>query len=663
MFSSPSADADVRQPLQADEPIVNGFAVDGFAVEMEPVVLAPSTDLTSSDEPDCGEITVPKVERVSLSNEGEEVLGFAASASLSGDGRFVAFSDTANDLVIDDTNPESDIFVRDRLLGLTERISFPSDFAIDAGMDSAGADSAGVDSAVDGSEIAYPSYNPAISENGRYVAFQTQFAETSQVFVYDRDTDFAEVVSAVPAFGEPDEVSEVGNGAATNADISADGRFVVFQSEADNLGGDDELDDTNGVSDIFVRDRQLNTLERISVAIDTTQANAASSQADISADGRYIAFASDASNLVENDTNGTADIFVYDRETQRIERVSLASDGAESNGFSRAPSISADGRYISYDSLATNLVAGDTNQKGDVFLFDRLTQATTRVSVSSEGEQSNNFSFNHGMSADGRYISYSSVATNLVDNDTNRVSDVFVFDRDNQTTTRLSVSAEGTQGNRESRESVLSADGRFVAFQSSADGLVDDDTNGRTDIFVAELNPPQVPELPVAQGASENIIDLTEMETPTVMASIAVMRSAGYDNTVGWYVVEDAQGGVEDALTGEVLMPGDVGYAKAAIAQRLDVNLTGVNHEVVSYELEMATGGFLATFIVSNGTVESLLDADTLNDPNIFFGHVGANSDGTEHVQLLEENTFGYEDLLGGGDRDFNDMTVKVTFV
>ena len=349
-------------------------------------------------------------------------------------------------------------------------------------------------------------------------------------------------------------------------------------------------------------------------------------------------------------------MFVYDRELQTTERVSVAIDDAQSNGFSRAPQISADGRFVSYDSLATNLVAGDTNRKGDVFVYDRELQTTERVSISTSGAQSNNFSFNHGISADGRFVSYSSGANNLVENDTNRVVDVFVFDRETQTNVRVSTNAAGVQGNRGSRESVLSADGRFVAFQSSADMLVDNDTNGRTDIFVYDLNPTE-------DLASEAItLDLTGIEAPTVTASIEVTRSAGYNNTVGWYVVEDAQGGVRDELTGEVLNPEDEGYVRAAIAQRLDINLTGKNGKVVEYQTEMATGQLLSTFIVSNGTVEALLDDNALNDPNIFFGHLGANSDGEAHVRQIEENTFGYEDLLGGGDRDFNDMIVKMSF-
>ena len=574
---------------------------------------------------------IAQVERVSVDSEGAEGLGFAAAASLSADGRFVAFSSDADSLAPEDTNLVSDVFVRDRLTGLTELISA-----------SANAEAA-------------PSYNPVISSDGQLVAFESQLEDVSSVFVYDRSTQTTEQIAV-------NEAGEAANADARGADMSAAGRYVVFESAADNLNpGNFSADDENALSHIFVRDRLLDTLQMITLAADGSQSNGASSQASISADGQYVAFTSTASNLVENDTNETADIFLYDRDTQTTERISVTDSGEESNGFSRAPSISADGRYVSYDSLATNLVSDDTNLKGDVFVYDRLTQTTSRISVSSDGEQSNNFSFNHDISADGRYISYSSVATNLVENDTNRVRDIFVFDQVLQTTTRLSVSAEGIQGNRESRESVFSANGRFVAFQSSADVLVEDDTNGRTDIFVYDFNS-EGTDVPIETEDAVVIDELTGLEAPTVTASIEVTRSAGYDNTVGWYVVEDKQGSVKDALTGEVLSPEDDGYMQAALSQRLEVSLTGINNEVVSYEADVATGSLLSTFIVSNGSIESLLDADMLNDPDIFFGHLGANSDGEKHVQKLSDNTYGYEDLLGGGDRDFNDMIVKMTF-
>ena len=610
-----------------------------------PAVATPTfSTLAASEDDSPFEVDSDRaIERVSLSSEGLEGLGFASSASLSADGRYVAFSDSADDLVEGDTNQESDIFVRDRLTNTTERISITSD----------------------GRENSKPSSSPKLSADGRYVVFQsvtndlddTTAEDASGIFLYDRTAKAIERIAL-------DSDGNAGIGAATQPDISADGRYVAFKSEASNL----VADDTNQQDDVFVRDLINKTTERISLGIDEQQSNGRSDSPALSADGRYVAFVSSASNLVAGDTNNKSDVFVYDRQTKETERVSVSSEGAEGDGFSNAPSISADGRYVSYSSAAANLVDNDTNQVGDVFVYDRLTQTTERVSLTGGGEQSNGFSFNHDISTGGRYISYSSVASNLVENDINRARDVFVYDREMQTTELISVNAAGVEGNSGSRESVFSADGRFIAFQSSAGNLVEGDTNGRTDIFVyARDFSEDTLDAPVlgteGQTAENRIINLTQVEAPTVTASIEVERNAGYSNTVGFYTVEDASGRVKDPLTGNVLSPEDVGYAKAAIAQRIDMTLTGTNGEITTYTTQMATGGLLSTFIVSDGTIDALLDADTLNDPAIFFSQLGANSDRADHVRLLGDNTFGYEDIVGGGDMDFDDMVVKVSFV
>jgi Tol biopolymer transport system component len=234
-----------------------------------------------------------------------------------------------------------------------------------------------------------------------------------------------------------------------------------------------------------VHDRLTGQTTRVSVASDGAQGNGDSECPSISADGRYVAFASLASNLVPGDTNGRMDIFVHDRLTGQTTRVSVASDGTEGNGDSGFPSISADGRYVAFASLASNLVPGDTNGTWDVFVHDRLTGQTTRVSVASGGAQGNGDSRFPSISADGRYVAFQSYASNLVPGDTNGVLDVFVHDRLTGQTTRVSVASDGTQGDSYSFGSSISADGRYVAFASYASNLVPGDTNGWADVFVA----------------------------------------------------------------------------------------------------------------------------------------------------------------------------------
>ena len=225
---------------------------------------------------------------------------------------------------------------------------------------------------------------------------------------------------------------------------------------------------------------------RVSLASDGTQGNYYSRDLSISADGRYVAFASYASNLVSGDTNGTPDVFIHDRQGGGTTRVSVASDGTQGNWDSWYSSISADGRYVAFYSGASNLVSGDTNGTDDVFVHDGQTGQTTRVSVASDGAQGNDISWDPSISADGRYVAFYSDATNLVSGDTNGTDDVFVHDWQTGQTTRISVASDGAQGNEGSWYSSISADGRYVAFYSGASNLVSGDTNGVGDVFVHE---------------------------------------------------------------------------------------------------------------------------------------------------------------------------------
>lgn len=223
---------------------------------------------------------------------------------------------------------------------------------------------------------------------------------------------------------------------------------------------------------------------RISVDSDGVQGNDMSEKAAFSADGRYVAFESYATNLVPGDTNGAMDVFIHDRVTSQTSRVSVDSAGLEGNWTSEQPSISSDGRYVAFWSYASNLVPGDTNMRSDVFVHDRMTGQTSRVSVGPGGLEANEESSYASISADGRMVAFDSGASNLVPGDTNAMKDVFVHDRLTGLTSRVSEDSEGVQGNRTGIFSSISADGRYVGWVSNATNLVRRDTNRTSDSFV-----------------------------------------------------------------------------------------------------------------------------------------------------------------------------------
>jgi Tol biopolymer transport system component len=314
--------------------------------------------------------------------------------------------------------------------------------------------------------------SPAISANGRYVAFEWDVNGRFEIFRRDLVTGATRRV----------DVSSTGVGATASnyPAISADGRFVAFMSYASNL----VPGDTNGVTDIFVRDMVSSTTQRVSVSSTGAQGSRDSgyTRPAISATGRFIAFDT-ASALVAGDDNGRLDIYMHDRLSATTERVSVSSTGAQ-EGYgadSSTPAISADGTSVAFESTAANLVPGDTNGSSDVFVRDRSTGTTWRASRSSAGVQGNGWSFSAAISGDGRYVSFTSQASNLVAGDTDGFDDVFVRDRTARTTQLVSVPMIAVEADGD--DPAISADGRFVAFVSW-EPLIADDTNQTADVYL-----------------------------------------------------------------------------------------------------------------------------------------------------------------------------------
>ena len=401
--------------------------------------------------------------RVSVATGGAQATGGGALASLfadvSDDGRYVAFTSTATNLVAGDTNGVQDIFVHDRQTGSTTRVS------VGPGGAQANGASAG----------------QSISGDGRFVSFQS--AATNLVagdtngltdcFVRDRQTGVTTRVSVATG-----GVQATG-GANFITAISANGRFVAFYSSATNL----VAGDTNGLQDVFRHDRQTGTTIRVSVATGGAQAVGQGSVGPfISTDGRFVGFYTGAANLVPGDTNGVSDVFVHDVQTATTSRVSVASGGTQATGESLVGSFSNDGRFVCFESFATNLEPG-----GGIgaFIHDRQTGVTSPVAVVPASAPAQKPT-EPKISGNGRFVIFGTLAA-LVADDTNGQGDVYLRDLQTSATTRVSVATGGGQGNAFSGTGAINENGTVIPFPSSSTNLVSDDTNAAWDIFVRNI--------------------------------------------------------------------------------------------------------------------------------------------------------------------------------
>ncbi|MFD1045868.1 TolB family protein [Kibdelosporangium lantanae] len=394
---------------------------------------------------------------VSRSQYGTLGNGASITPVVSADGRYVAFQSDASNLVRHDGNGVTDIFVKDRYTGRIDRVS------------------------EDGNG---PSYDPpGVSADARFVAFVSSATNlvpsdtngVDDVFVKDRRTGKLTMVSAA-ADGTPGNAASYGS-----PSVSANGRFIAFRSDASNL----VPNDTNKVADVFVKDVQTGAIERVSTAADGTQGDKLVVHGTaISADGRYVVFPSSATNLVPGDTNASVDMFVKDRQTGAIVRANTSATGTQTTSYTLMPSITADGTRVAFVAWGDTLIPGDTEDTPDVFVKDLRSGAITRVNTSSDGTVSESEPYAPVISADGRWVAFSSLASNLVRHDTNNVDDVFVKNLRTGETRRVSVSTFGQQGDNFSTTPSLSADGRVVAFSSYASNLVPCDGNEVPDVFV-----------------------------------------------------------------------------------------------------------------------------------------------------------------------------------
>jgi Tol biopolymer transport system component len=417
---------------------------------------------------------------------GEKGNADSIEASLSGDGRLVAFESAAWSLHPEDTDSTEDIYAHDLA---TDTVTLVSRAA-----------------GPDGVKGNNHSGEPVVSRDGRSVAFESYASNlhlddrdtTLDAFVRDLRADTTTLVSrATGATGAK------GNGPSYEPSLSGDGRFVAFTSGASNLAPGDG----DSTFDAFVRDLQTNTTTLVSRAtgIVGAKGNGESVASAISDDGRFVAFASTATNLAPGDGDNSFDVFVRDLQTYTTTLVSRAAgvSGAKGNGNSFAAALSADGQIVAFESAASNLHPADGDATFDVFVRDLQTSTTTLASRAdgADGAGGNGTSGEAALSADGRFVVYGSGASNLHAEDGDSTMDVFVRDLVADTTMLASRAggSAGAKGNGDSSWPALSGDGRFVAFESVATNLHPNDGDTFSDVFRRELGtsaPSPTPDAP-----------------------------------------------------------------------------------------------------------------------------------------------------------------------
>ncbi len=454
-----------------------------------------------------GEIRLASVNRTGTASTTGGGSGFARNTNpvISADGQIVAFASQATDLVTNDTNGRTDVFVRNFNTNTTTLVSVNS-----ANTASGNGDSAAPMLSSDGTVVGF------LSTSSNLAAGDTNGVQ--DVFVRNLTTNTTSIVSRNNAGNAS------GNGLSDRFTLSADGRSVAFHSFATNLTA---ISDTNGFSDVFVRNLATNTTTLVSVnSAGNNSANNTSFGPSISADGRIVSFQSLASNLVANDTNGaTADVFVRNLTTNVTRLVSVNSAGTGSgDNFSGGNVTSADGSTVVFHSTASNLVTGDANGTFDVFVRNLATNATTLVSVSSASAASGNgSSFNPALSANGQTVAFISLASNLTANDSNGVvRDVFVRDLGASTTTLASATASGSGSGASGLNAItISANGRTVAFESDATNLVAGDNNSAKDVFTFAIpGSNAAPSAPLDVNIAANTV-IENAATGTVVGTTA----------------------------------------------------------------------------------------------------------------------------------------------
>lgn len=410
----------------------------------------------------------------------------------SANGRYVAFQSAATNLVSGDTNSVTDVFIYDRESNSVSLISKSSAGLIGNGM----------------------SFDPSVSADGRYVMFASDASNLvvgdtnnrSDSFVHDRNT------------GETIRVSIGTNGSQHNfpsleGAISSDGRYAAFRSFAAF-----DPADINSTTDIYVRDLVLGTTTWVTKTAAGNSNHSGISFPAMSGDGTVIGFTSASTTFVSGDTNNVIDVFTFDRKTNAIQRVSVSSSGLQANQGSSTPSLNQDGTRIAFATDASNLVSGDVNGQRDVVIYDRTTSTQSLVSISDTGARINGSSQNRrafSVSADGRYVVFQTPAPNVVAGDTNTLADLFIRDTIANRTERVSLTNFETAPNGQSVDGTISADGRWVGFRSFATNMVAAPVIATfSNVYLRDR---VTNESPVANAGGNRTVEATAILSPVVL--------------------------------------------------------------------------------------------------------------------------------------------------
>lgn len=430
-----------------------------------------ATNLVANDTNASGDVFVydtinETVTRVSVDSAGVEGNDRSRDPATDSTGRFVAFGSEASNFSADDGDNISDIYVHDQVSGITRLVSYS---LLNNHVESSG-------------------FSPCITfDNGSVlVGFESREPMESLVDVNDvKDVFLRNVIDETTVLiSQADSQGPypvyAGVESSVGGDLDYTGRYVALSSDATNFDFETGFNDQ-----ILLLDRRKGVYQLLSDNGSGLASDGYSDDASMNHDASKVAFESYATDLVPNDLNGVQDIFVK-TVGGGVVRASVDSAGIEANGFNSKPVMADEADVVVFLSSADNLVVNDSNNRTDVFVHDLLSQATSRVSLSSAGAELGSTSYNPDISADGRYVVFDTHDGTVVAGDTNNDSDVFRYDRNTDTVELISVSSDEQIGNSDSVEPKISADGRYVVFVSYASNLIASDVNGVADIFIRD---------------------------------------------------------------------------------------------------------------------------------------------------------------------------------